>query len=59
MKIDTRELGISTKTGVEWTITPTTFWTNSISYRKNSGKDEDLLMTNQIVNKISFLTATV
>jgi outer membrane receptor for ferrienterochelin and colicins len=38
--------GISTKTGIEWTITPNTFWTNSISYRKNSGKDEDLVTYN-------------
>ncbi|MEL1241369.1 TonB-dependent receptor domain-containing protein [Flavobacterium flavipallidum] len=33
--------GISTKTGVEWTITPNTFWTNAISYRDNSGTNED------------------
>jgi hypothetical protein len=29
--------GISTRTGVEWTINPTTFWTNSINYRENTG----------------------
>jgi outer membrane receptor for ferrienterochelin and colicins len=38
--------GISTKTGLEWTITPNTFWTNSISYRQNSGKDQDLVTYN-------------
>jgi outer membrane receptor protein involved in Fe transport len=35
--------GISTRTGVEWTINPTTFWTNSINYRENTGKDKDLV----------------
>ena len=35
--------GISTKTGVEWEITPTTFWTNAISYRDNRGDNEDLV----------------
>jgi outer membrane receptor protein involved in Fe transport len=35
--------GISTRTGVEWTINPTTFWTNAINYRENTGKDEDLV----------------
>ncbi|SDW29527.1 outer membrane beta-barrel family protein [Flavobacterium degerlachei] len=38
--------GISTKTGVEWTIAPNTFWTNSISYRENSGKNKDLVNYN-------------
>lgn len=46
--------GISTKTGVEWTVAPNTFWTNSISYRKNSGKDEDLVTYNQSDNQQNF-----
>jgi outer membrane receptor for ferrienterochelin and colicins len=46
--------GISTKTGVEWTINPTTFWTNSISYRENSGKDEDLVTYNESDNQQNF-----
>ncbi|MEN9909820.1 MAG: hypothetical protein RLZZ540_2969 [Bacteroidota bacterium] len=33
--------GLSSKTGVEWTIAPNTFWTNSISYRDNSGTNYD------------------
>lgn len=33
--------GITTKTGVEWTVSPNTFWTNSISYRDNSGTNYD------------------
>ncbi|KDN54391.1 outer membrane beta-barrel family protein [Flavobacterium seoulense] len=33
--------GISTKTGVEWTIAPNTFWTNSVSYRDNRGSSTD------------------
>ncbi len=35
--------GISTKTGLEWTLAPNTFWTNSISYRDNSGSNNDLV----------------
>lgn len=38
--------GISTKTGVEWTIAPNTFWTNSISYRDNRGSNNDLVYYN-------------
>ncbi|MES2239393.1 MAG: outer membrane beta-barrel family protein [Bacteroidota bacterium] len=38
--------GISTKTGVEWTVAPNTFWTNSISYRDNSGTNNDLVNYN-------------
>jgi outer membrane receptor for ferrienterochelin and colicins len=40
---DTERLrkGISTKTGIEWTIAPNTYWTNSISYRDNSGTNSD------------------
>ncbi|CAM3014840.1 TonB-dependent receptor domain-containing protein [Flavobacterium frigoris] len=38
--------GINTKSGVEWTINPTTFWTNAISYRENGGKNEDLVNYN-------------
>jgi outer membrane receptor protein involved in Fe transport len=48
--------GISTKTGVEWTITPTTFWTNSISYRKNSGKDEDLVTYDKSDSQQNFVS---
>jgi outer membrane receptor for ferrienterochelin and colicins len=46
--------GISTKTGVEWTIAPNTFWTNSISYRQNSGKNEDLVTYNEFDNQQNF-----
>lgn len=38
----TRE-GFNGRAGVEWTITPTTFWTNAINYQKNSGEDRDLI----------------
>ncbi|GGF10521.1 TonB-dependent receptor domain-containing protein [Flavobacterium limi] len=38
--------GISTKTGLEWTIAPNTFWTNAISYRDNSGSNNDLVNYN-------------
>jgi len=38
--------GISTKTGVEWTVAPNTFWTNSISYRDNRGSNNDFVNYN-------------
>ncbi|WP_367770848.1 TonB-dependent receptor [Flavobacterium sp. WC2421] len=45
--------GITTKTGVEWSITPNTFWTNSISYQNNTGSTEDLVNYNNFdANKI-------
>lgn len=45
---DTERLrkGISTKTGVEWTVAPNTYWTNSISYRDNKGSNNDLVNYN-------------
>ncbi|MBK0369944.1 outer membrane beta-barrel family protein [Flavobacterium agrisoli] len=45
---DTERLrkGFSTKTGFEWTIAPNTYWTNSISYRDNSGTNKDLVTYN-------------
>ncbi len=45
--------GISTKTGVEWTVAPNTFWTNAISYRDNTGTDNDLVNYNSFdANKV-------
>lgn len=45
--------GISTKTGVEWTVAPNTFWTNAISYRDNTGIDNDLVNYNSFdANKV-------
>lgn len=35
--------GFNGRAGVEWTITPTTFWTNAINYQKNTGDDRDLI----------------
>ena len=35
--------GISTKTGVEWTIVPNTFWTNSVSFRDNRATNTDFV----------------
>ncbi|WP_348797041.1 TonB-dependent receptor domain-containing protein [Flavobacterium adhaerens] len=31
------------RAGIEWTITPNTFWTNTINYETNSGKEKDLI----------------
>jgi outer membrane receptor for ferrienterochelin and colicins len=38
----TRE-GITGRAGIEWTVAPNTFWTNSINYQNNNGKDKDLI----------------
>ncbi|MFD2940751.1 TonB-dependent receptor domain-containing protein [Flavobacterium notoginsengisoli] len=35
--------GFNGRAGVEWTLTPTTFWTNAINYQKNTGDDRDLI----------------
>lgn len=42
---DTKRIrkGFNGRAGVEWTITPSTFWTNAINYQKNSGDDRDLI----------------
>ncbi|HEU0125316.1 MAG TPA: outer membrane beta-barrel family protein, partial [Flavobacterium sp.] len=42
---DTKRIrnGFNGRAGVEWTITPTTFWTNAINYQKNTGDDRDLI----------------
>lgn len=41
----TRE-GFNGRAGIEWAITPTTFWTNAINYQKNNGEDRDLINYN-------------
>lgn len=35
--------GFNARGGVEWALTPTTFWTNAINYQKNTGEDTDLI----------------
>jgi outer membrane receptor for ferrienterochelin and colicins len=35
--------GFNGRAGIEWSITPTTFWTNAINYQKNTGEDRDLI----------------
>lgn len=45
---DTKRIrkGFNGRAGVEWTINPTTFWTNAINYQNNSGEDKDLINYN-------------
>ncbi|OXB03188.1 outer membrane beta-barrel family protein [Flavobacterium pectinovorum] len=38
--------GFNGRAGVEWTLTPTTFWTNAINYQKNTGEDVDVINYN-------------
>lgn len=42
---DTKRIrdGFNARGGVEWTLTPSTFWTNAINYQKNTGEDTDLI----------------
>jgi outer membrane receptor for ferrienterochelin and colicins len=35
--------GFNGRAGVEWTLTPTTFWTNAINYQKSSGDTKDVI----------------
>lgn len=35
--------GFNGRAGIEWTLNPTTFWTNAINYQKNTGKDTDVI----------------
>ncbi|KUJ60641.1 TonB-dependent receptor [Flavobacteriaceae bacterium CRH] len=35
--------GFNGRAGIEWTLTPTTFWTNAINYQKNSGNTTDII----------------
>ncbi|MEN2487175.1 outer membrane beta-barrel family protein [Flavobacterium sp. B11] len=35
--------GFNGRAGIEWTLTPSTFWTNAINYQKNTGDDRDLI----------------
>lgn len=50
--------GINTKSGVEWAITPTAFWTNSISYRENNGDDKSLVNYNNFDANKNFIENT-
>jgi outer membrane receptor protein involved in Fe transport len=51
--------GLSTKTGFEWSITPNTFWTNSISYRNNSGSTEDFVNFDNFDANQNFINSTL
>jgi outer membrane receptor for ferrienterochelin and colicins len=45
---DTKRIrdGFNARGGVEWSITPTTFWTNAINYQNNTGEDKDVINYN-------------
>ncbi|KFF16929.1 outer membrane beta-barrel family protein [Flavobacterium hydatis] len=57
---DTKRIrkGFNGRAGVEWAITPTTFWTNAINYQKNSGEDRDLINYNNYDNGYNFTKST-
>lgn len=50
--------GFNGRAGVEWVITPTTFWTNAINYQKNSGEDNDLINFTNYDAAHNFTTAS-
>jgi outer membrane receptor protein involved in Fe transport len=57
---DTKRIrnGFNARGGVEWTITPTTFWTNAINYQKNTGEDKDLINYNNFDAARAFTGST-
>ncbi|KIA84006.1 outer membrane beta-barrel family protein [Flavobacterium sp. AED] len=50
--------GFNGKAGIEWVISPTTFWTNSINYQKNSGDTRDLINYNSFDAAHAFTNAS-
>ncbi|MFL9829346.1 outer membrane beta-barrel family protein [Flavobacterium sp. ST-87] len=48
--------GISTRTGVEWTVAPNTYWTNAISYRDSRGSNNDLVNYNSFDANNNFVS---
>jgi len=51
--------GFNGRAGIEWSITPTTFWTNAINYQKNTGEDTDLInYYNYDANRVSTGTSS-
>ncbi|MDI1307171.1 MAG: outer membrane beta-barrel family protein [bacterium] len=50
--------GFNGKAGIEWVISPTTFWTNSINYQKNSGDTRDLINYNNFDAAHAFTNAS-
>jgi len=57
---DTKRIrdGFNARGGVEWTLTPSTFWTNAINYQKNSGEDTDLINYNNFDAAHAFTGST-
>jgi outer membrane receptor for ferrienterochelin and colicins len=57
---DTKRIrdGFNGRAGVEWSITPTTFWTNAINYQNNTGEDRDLINYNNYHASRTFTGAT-
>jgi len=57
---DTKRIrdGFNARGGVEWTLTPSTFWTNAINYQKNSGEDTDLINYNNFDAEHAFTGST-
>lgn len=50
--------GINTKSGIEWTVAPNTFWTNSISYSENGGKNRDRVNYNAFDSNQDFASTS-
>jgi outer membrane receptor protein involved in Fe transport len=50
--------GFNGRAGIEWVISPTTFWTNSINYQKNSGDTRDLINYNSFDAAHAFTNAS-
>ena len=50
--------GFNGRAGIEWTVAPNTFWTNAISYQKDSGENTDLINYNNFDAAHNFTGST-
>lgn len=50
--------GFNGRAGIEWTVAPNTFWTNAISYQKDSGENNDLINYNNFDAAHNFTGST-
>jgi outer membrane receptor for ferrienterochelin and colicins len=50
--------GFNARAGVEWTVAPNTFWTNALSYQKDSGENTDLINYNNFDAAHNFTSST-
>jgi outer membrane receptor protein involved in Fe transport len=50
--------GFNGRAGIEWTVTPNTFWTNAINYQKDNGTNTDVINYNNFDAAHNFTGST-